>query len=193
MQELVFASNNKGKIREIQQIFDEYKIKSLKDINCDIDVEEDADSFEGNSKKKAKEISKLMNVECIADDSGICVDALDGWPGIFTHRCVDDYDEFDDLNDILLYRLKDVPKEKRTAQVVCVMAYSDEKNNKLVFGKGVLNGRIAFEERGENGFGFDSIFELENGKTVAELTQEEKNQISARYLAAKDLKEKLGK
>lgn len=191
MKKLVLASNNDGKIREVSQILKDYKIMSLKDINCDIDVEEDACTFEGNAIKKAREISKLMNVECIADDSGICVDALDGWPGIFTHRCADNYKEFKTFNELLLYKMKDIPREKRTAQVVCVMAYADEKNNKIIIGKGILKGKISLKERGNNGFGFDSVFELENGKTVAELTQEEKNKISARYLAILDLKNKL--
>lgn len=186
MEEIIVATNNKGKLKEIKEILKGYNLKSLKEVNCDIDVVEDSDSFEGNAKKKAKEISELLNKPCLADDSGLCIDYLDGWPGIHTARAIGR--EKDDFS-IILEKLKGVPSEKRTARAICCIAYYNK--GKIILGKGELIGKIAFERRGENGFGFDVIFELENGKTLAELTDEEKNKISIRYLAIMDLKRKL--
>ena len=86
MKKIVIATNNKGKIREIKQILNNYELLTLNDINCSIEIEEDQETFEGNSLKKAKEISQKTNMPCIADDSGLCIDAFDGWPGVYTAR-----------------------------------------------------------------------------------------------------------
>jgi len=186
MEEIIVATNNEGKLKEIKQILKEYNLKSLKEIGCSIDVVEDGDTFEENAKKKAKEISEFLKLPCLADDSGLCIDYLDAWPGVNTARAVGRNKE--DFN-IILEKLKDVPEDKRTARAICCIAYCNKE--KLVIGKGELVGKIALERRGNNGFGFDVIFELENGKTLAELTDEEKNSISIRYLALMDLKEKI--
>lgn len=186
MRNIIVATNNEGKLKEIREILKGYNIKSLKEIGCSIDVVEDCDSFEENAKKKAKEISEFLSKPCLADDSGLCIDYLDGWPGVNTAREVGRSKE--DFN-IILEKLKNVPEEKRTAKAICCIAYYNK--GKVVVGKGELVGKIAFERRGENGFGFDVIFELENGKTLAELTDEEKNRISIRYLALMDLKKKI--
>lgn len=186
---MVFATNNIGKLEEIKDILSEYKIASLKERKITYDGEEDSDSFFGNASKKAKEIYELVHEETIADDSGLCIDALNGFPGVKTHRFLGE-DATDDMRN--RYLIKEVDKYKdRSAQVVCVLAYYDGK--KTLYGEGVLKGTIAKEGRGENGFGFDKIFELPNGKTLAELTKEEKNKVSARYLAAQDLKRKIDK
>lgn len=86
MKKIVVATNNKGKIKEIKEILKEYELLTLKDINCDIEVEEDKNTFEENAKKKAKEVSKLVDMPCIADDSGICIEVFNGWPGVHTAR-----------------------------------------------------------------------------------------------------------
>lgn len=184
---MILATNNKGKLAEIRKILNEYKIYSLKEKGIDVDVVEDKDTFLGNASKKAKEIYELVHEEVIADDSGLCIHALGDFPGVQTHRFLGD-DASDRMRN--LYLIKETDKhEDRRAQVICVLVYYDGKE--VIIGKGILNGFIAKECRGTNGFGFDEIFELPNGLTLAELTSEEKNKISARSLAIKDLKRKL--
>ncbi len=183
---MIFASNNQGKLKEIKSIFNETEIISLKEANIDIDVEEDANTFYGNALKKAKEIYNLTKVPVIADDSGLCIDAFDGWPGVLTHRFAGEEATDEDRNNQLIEKLTNI--ENKKAQVICNLVYYDGKD--IIVGEGILNGHIT-NPRGTNGFGFDPIFELENGKTLAELSKEEKNLCSARYLAAIDLKNKL--
>ena len=185
---MIFASNNKGKIREIKSIFQDEEIISLKEANVDIDVVEDADSFYGNALKKAKEIFELTNTAVIADDSGICIDAFDGWPGVLTHRFAGEEATDEERNIIMLDKVS--TQDNKNAKVICNLVYYDGTD--IVVGEGILKGTIV-SPRGTNGFGFDPIFELESGKTLAELTSEEKNITSARYLSALDLKNKLGK
>lgn len=184
---MIFASNNKGKLKEIKSIFGEDEIISLKEANIDIEVEEDADTFYGNALKKAQEIYNISKIPVIADDSGLCLEAYNGWPGVLTHRFAGEEASDEERNNILVERVKDTPK---AAKVVCNLVYYDGTN--IIVGEGILKGNIT-TPRGTNGFGFDPIFELESGKTLSELTSEEKNKCSARYLAALDLKEKLSK
>ena len=184
---MILATNNKGKLEEIRKILTDYKIYSLKDKNINVDVEEDKDSFLGNAMKKAKEIYEISHEETIADDSGLCINCLDGFPGVMTHRFLDD-DATDRMRNE--YLINEVNKyEDRSAQVVCNLVYYD--GEKEIVGEGVLNGFISTECRGNNGFGFDEIFELPNGLTLAELSFEEKNRISARSIAINALKKKL--
>ena len=184
---MIVASNNEGKLREIKEIFKEKELKSLKEANVFIDVEEDQDTFYGNALKKAKEIYELTKEETISDDSGLCVNSLNDWPGVLTHRFLGE-DKTDRERNLAIIE-KCIDLEDRSAKVVCNIVYYN--NGEIVVGEGIINGYIAKEIRGENGFGFDEIFELENGKTLAELTPEEKNDISARSLALNDLKNKL--
>ena len=184
---MILATNNKGKLEEIRKILTDYKIYSLKDKNINVDVEEDKDSFLGNAMKKAKEIYEISHEETIADDSGLCINCLDGFPGVMTHRFLGDYATDRMRNE---YLINEVNKyEDRSAQVVCNLVYYD--GEKEIVGEGVLNGFISTECRGNNGFGFDEIFELPNGLTLAELSFEEKNRISARSIAINALKKKL--
>lgn len=185
---MIFASNNQGKLKEIKEIFNETEIISLKEANIDIDIEENADTFYGNALKKAQEIYALTTIPVIADDSGLCIDALNGWPGVLTHRFAGENSTDEDRNNLLIEKLNDI--ENKNAQVICNLVYYDGKD--IIVGEGILNGHIT-KPRGSNGFGFDSIFELENGQTLAELSKEEKNSCSARYLAAINLKTKLKK
>lgn len=184
---MIFATNNKGKLTEIKQILSEYEIYSLKEKNINIDVVEDADSFYGNALKKAKEIYEITKEPVIADDSGICITELNDFPGVQTHRFLGEDKTDEDRNLALIEKANET--KTRKAKVVCNLVYYDGK--KTIVGEGILEGKITTSPRGENGFGFDPIFELENGKTLAELTSEEKNNQSARYLATIDLKEKL--
>ena len=184
---MILATNNKGKIKEIKSIFNRDDIYSLKDKNIDIDVIEDADSFLGNAKKKAIEIYSISKEATISDDSGLCIDCLDGYPGVLTHRFLGEYASDRMRNE---YLINEVNKHNnRSAQFICNIVYYDGKNT--IEAEGILKGNISKECRGDNGFGFDEIFELPNGLTLAELSLEEKNKISPRAIALNNLKEKL--
>ena len=188
MKEIVIASGNKGKIIEAQNILKEYKIIPMEEIGIDIDVEEDQDTFVGNAIKKAETISKMLNGKmCIADDSGIEIEYLDGFPGVFTKRW--HKGTVRERNLAIIEKLKGVPKEKRKIRVVTAIALSDGKET--ICSVANIEGFVTEEPRGENGFGFDEIVELENGKTLAQLSPEEKNKISSRKKALEDLKSKL--
>ena len=188
MREIVIASGNKGKIKEAQEILKEFKVISMNDLGIDIDVEENQKTFEGNAKKKAETIAKELNGRlCIADDSGIEIEYLDGFPGVFTKRWHKGTDR--ERNLALIEKLKGVPKEKRKISFTTAIALSNSVKTVCEIGK--IDGFVTEEVRGENGFGFDEIFELESGKTLAEISQEEKNQISARKIALESLRKKL--
>lgn len=184
---MILATNNNGKLEEVKKILKDYTIHSLKDKNINIDVVEDKESFLENAKKKAMEIYEISHEETIADDSGLCINCLNGFPGIMTHRFLGDEATDRMRNE---YLIDEVNKyQDRSAKVVCSLVYYDGVNK--IIGEGVLNGFISTECRGNNGFGFDEIFELPNGLTLAELSSEEKNKISARSIAIKELKRKL--
>lgn len=187
MKEILIATNNKGKLEEIKQILKGYNLLSLKDVGCKINVNEDGSTFEENAIKKAEEISKITNMPCIADDSGLCIDVLNGWPGVHTARFLGENATDEDRNSYILEKMKN--ETNRKAKVVCAIAYSNKENTIVLTGE--IQGKIAKEVRGKNGFGFDNIFELETGKTLAELTSEEKNKVSSRKIALEKLKEKL--
>ncbi len=184
---MVFATNNIGKIRELKDIFGEGNIVSLDEVGIKIDVLEDQDSFYGNASKKARELYALINNPVIADDSGLCIDALDGFPGVFTHRFLGENKTDEEINKAIIDKCRNI--KDRRARVVCCLVYYDGVRE--VVAQGEIQGKIVKEPRGRNGFGFDSIFELEKGKTLAEIDGTVKNLCSARYLAAKELKKKL--
>ncbi len=186
---MVAATGNKGKLREIQTILDTEQVLSLKDINATIEVEEDGQTFYENALKKAKETYRIINEPVLADDSGLCVSSLNGFPGVETRRFLGEEATDADRNEYLIQAVQN--KEDRSARMICVVVYYDGENT--LVGEGVLQGRITEQRRGTNGFGFDEILELPNGKTLAELTDEEKNEISARKIALENLKAKLNK
>ena len=188
MKEIVIASGNKGKVKEAQEILKDYYIIPIKDIGLDIDVEEDGSTFEENAIKKAETIAKeLKGKFCIADDSGIEIEYLNGFPGVRTKRWHNGTDR--ERNLALIEKLKGVQKEKRKIKFVTAIAISDGKNT--ICEKGVIEGYVTEKPRGDNGFGFDEIFELDNGKTLAEISDEEKNKISARKIALERIRKKL--
>ncbi len=191
MKKIVIATNNLGKQKEMKAILKNYELLTLKDIKCQIEVVEDQETFEGNAKKKAKEIGDIANLGCIADDSGLEIAALNGWPGVYTARFLGEEATPEQKNKAILKKMEGLEGEDRKAKVKCVMAYYE--NGKFIIGKGEINGKIAKKERGKNGFGFDPIFELDNGKTYAELSQEEKNAISHRKIALENLEKQLTK
>lgn len=188
MEEIIIASGNKEKIKETQEILTDFNIISMKDLKVTIEVEEDQKTFEGNAIKKAQTIAKeLKGKMCIADDSGIEIDYLEGFPGVVTKRWHKGTDR--ERNLALIEKLKGVPKEKRKITFTTAIALSN--GEKTICEVGAIHGFVTEEVRGENGFGFDEIFELENGKTLAELSSQEKNKISARKIALEKIRNKL--
>ena len=176
---ILVASRNEGKIREIKEILRNNEIITLNDIKNTVEVIEDGNTFEENAKKKAREIYKLTLLPCIADDSGICIKKYNGWPGVKTARFLGEekagsnYSK--ERNEFILKKMRGLEKEQRKVDYITVIVYYDGKKFKI--GKGILSGYIAKETKGNNGFGFDEIFELEDGRTLAELDNEEKNKI----------------
>lgn len=189
MKKIVVATSNQGKLKEIKEILKNYELLTLKDVNCEINVKEDQKDFEGNAKKKAKEIAQLTNMPCIADDSGLCIEIFDGWPGVYTARFLGEDATASQRNEAILEKMKGLKGKERKAKIQCVVTYYEK--GEFLIGKGEIEGKIAEKARGENGFGFDPIFELENGKTYAELLEEEKNAISHRKKALENLEKQL--
>ena len=191
MKKIVVASGNKGKIEEVKEILKDFKVVSIKELNIDVDVEEDKDTFEENAIKKAETISSMLDRDkmCLADDSGIEIEYLDGFPGVYTKRWFKGTDRERNLE--IIKKLDGVPKENRKITFSTAIAVSDGINT--ICEVGTIEGYVAMNLRGENGFGFDEIFELKNGKTLAELSAEEKNDISARKIALEKVRDKLKK
>ncbi|MTI46689.1 MAG: XTP/dITP diphosphatase [Firmicutes bacterium] len=193
---LVLSSGNQHKIKEIKKILSDlpFNVLSKNEIGLeDFEVIEDKDTLEGNAMKKAKEISEKVNDIVIADDTGLFVDKLDGKPGVYSARYAGEDATYQDNNKKLLEELKDVPVEERTAKFKTVIAIvQKDKLEKNVVGE--CSGKIGFEARGENGFGYDPLFIVDGyGKTFAELGEETKNRISHRANALKNLKKELKK
>lgn len=196
MKRLILASNNKKKIMEMKEILKELNIevKSLENENIDIDVVEDGKTFEENAKKKAKEIYEFLlergdkNFIVLADDSGLAVDYLNGEPGIFSARYAGEHGNDAKNNEKLLSNLSGVPKENRGAKFICQLAMFTEQGEYFKV-TGEAKGYIIEELHGEGGFGYDPLFFYEPlNKTFAELTSKEKNQVSHRGNALKELK-----
>ena len=193
MKQIIFATGNQGKLKEIREIVKDlgYEVLSMKEALCDIPIVEDGKTFEENSLIKARTVARATGKMTMADDSGLVVDALGGEPGIYSARWMGEDVSYDIKNAEILRRMKDVPEEKRTARFVCVISAVME-DGREVTSKGVMEGHIAHEIKGEGGFGYDPIFFLpERGCTSAELTAEEKNAISHRGQALRLMKEKL--
>ncbi len=187
---MIFASNNKGKIKEIKEIFNGYEIQSLADAGIDIDVVEDGKTAYENAYKKAKTIFELTGIPTMADDSGLVFTELGDWPGVNTKRIASNYD-FDEheRNRMLIEKGKEL--KNKEIQATCSLVYIDKDNEIAVEGK--MIGTIATEEHPGNGFGFDRVFILPDGRYVSELTPDEKNKISHRANASRLMKEKLDK
>lgn len=193
MEKLIFATGNEGKMREIREILSDLgvEILSLKEAGIHADIVEDGKSFEENAVIKAKTICELTHEVVLADDSGLEIDYLNGEPGIYSARYMGEDTSYCIKNQNLIDRLEGVPDEKRTARFVCVIAaaYPD---GTVKTARGTMEGMIGYEERGENGFGYDPIFFLpEYGCSSAELSMEEKNKISHRGKALRAIKEVL--
>jgi XTP/dITP diphosphohydrolase len=187
----LIATNNKGKLREFNKILNSLDIEcvSLKDMGIDIEIEETENSFLGNARLKAKEIYKIAKIPTISDDSGLLVEALLGEPGVYSARYAGD--ECDDNKNIEKLLLNMQKKENRKAKFKSVV-YAVLDDDTEIFAEGECSGEILLEKIGSNGFGYDPVFyACEFGKSFAELSDEEKNGISHRGKAIKQLKEKL--
>lgn len=191
MDKIVFATTNDGKIKEIKEILADFDVEvvSMKEMNIDVDVEENGTTFEENSLIKARSISKLTGLPALADDSGLEVDYLNGEPGVYSARYLGRDTDYDYKNNYIIDKLKDAKDEERSARFVCVISLVLPDGREFVK-KGVMEGRIGYEIKGENGFGYDPIFYLpQYGKTSAEISAEEKNKISHRGKALSTMKE----
>jgi XTP/dITP diphosphohydrolase len=183
--QLVFASNNKNKIKEIQQLVPEHiKILSLEDIDCDVDIPETADTIEGNAILKANYVTEHYGYPCFADDSGLEVHALNGEPGVYSARYAGPHRNDDDNITMVLDKLSNEANRGANFKTVIALHINGEEH---LF-TGIINGTIITEKRGTNGFGYDPVFVADGyTKTFAELTIEEKSAISHRGKAVKQL------
>ena len=188
-QTIMIATGNPGKAKEFEKMFADagYAIKTLKDFPELPDVKETGRTFEENARLKAETIANILQMPVLADDSGLEVDALGGLPGIYSARFAGEHKNDGSNNAKLLYELTDVPDEKRGAQFHCTLVFAAPKKQSLVV-EAKWRGRIGRIPRGDNGFGYDPLFIVDGmDKTAAELSNEEKNQMSHRGLALKKL------
>lgn len=192
MKKIIFATKNKGKIKEIQAVLgDSCQVVTMEEAGITLDVEENGTTFEENAKIKAEAIMKICNEVVLADDSGLEIDYLNGEPGIYSARYMGHDTSYDIKNKSLIDRLEGVPDDKRTARFVCAAAAAIPEKGTFVV-RGTMEGIIGYEIKGENGFGYDPIFFLpQYGKTSAEISPEEKNKISHRGKALRALRDKL--
>lgn len=190
---IIFATGNEGKMREIRMIMEDLglEILSMKEAGLKADVEENGTTFEENAVIKAKGIAALCDDIVLADDSGLEIDALNKEPGVLSARYMGEDTDYHIKNNNLIERLEGVPEEARTARFVCAIAAALPDGSVLET-KAAMEGRIGYEERGENGFGYDPIFMLpEYGLSTAEISPELKNELSHRGIALRLMKEKL--
>ncbi|MBY0197634.1 XTP/dITP diphosphatase [Priestia megaterium] len=189
MREIIIATKNAGKVKDFETLFSPkgFKVKSLLDFPEIEDVEETGVTFAENATLKAEAISSALNKPVIADDSGLAIDALNGEPGVYSARYAGENKDDNANIEKVLQKLNDVPFEKRTARFHCALAIAvPGKRTEIV--EGTCEGHILEEKRGENGFGYDPIFFVEKWIcSMAELTKEQKNQISHRANALKRL------
>lgn len=199
MKKLIVASNNEHKIKEIKEILKDLSldIRSIKDENIFIDVEEDGKTFKENALKKAREIYKFLNNRnekdfiVMSDDSGLVVDILNGEPGVYSARYAGEHGNSKKNNEKLLKKLSEFSIEERKAYFICLVALINQEGKELTI-EGKSYGYITENLKGNEGFGYDPIFFVkEFNKTFAEMTPEEKNSISHRGKALEKLKEEI--
>ena len=189
---LCFASNNKHKLEEIKNVVGRtFEILSLADIKCNEELPETRNTLEGNSLQKAEYVLQHYNTPCFADDTGLEVEALNGAPGVYSARYAGNHRNTDDNIALLLQNLKNDTNRKAQFRTVITLIGIEAQP---VFFEGVIRGEIITEKRGSSGFGYDPVFVPEGrSKTFAEMTLEEKNQLSHRAIAVKKLAEYLSR
>ncbi|MCO6540316.1 MAG: XTP/dITP diphosphatase [Gilliamella sp.] len=194
MQKIVLATNNQGKVNELQILLANAGFDIIAQSQFNIpDADETGLTFIENALLKARHTAKLTGLSAIADDSGLAVDALDGQPGIYSARYAGEHGNDKSNNQKLLKALQNIPKEKRTAYFYCALVFMRHENDPTpIICLGKWDGLILNEEQGDGGFGYDPLFYVpELGCTAAQLTKEQKSQISHRGQALKQLIEKI--
>lgn len=187
---MIFATNNKNKLKELRQIFNDNTIKSMEEAGINTEIEETGKTFYENALIKAKAVYKIAHEPVIADDSGLIFNELKTWPGIYTHRIEEEAKKYNlSRNEYLIKKGMELKNKNITA--ICTLVYYDGK--KIIRATGKWHGTITTKEYSGNGFGFDSIFRLRDGRISSSLTPEEKNSLSHRYLASIKIKNKLYK
>lgn len=193
MNRIIFATGNANKMREIRMILADLDVEilSMKEAGIQIEVEENGVTYEENAMIKARAVAEQTNELVLADDSGLEIDWLDREPGVYSARYLGEDTPYSVKNANLIGRLAGVPDESRTARFVCAVAAVFPDGRELAV-RATVEGRIGYEEKGSNGFGYDPIFYVpEFQKTTAELTEEEKNRISHRGKALQLMKEEI--
>lgn len=195
MTEIVFATGNQGKAREVAMMFADMDVcvKTLSEAGIEADIVEDGSTFMENACIKAKTIAKHTDKIVLADDSGLVIDYLNGEPGIYSARYMGEDTSYDIKNRNILDRMQDVPEHLRSARFVCAMA-AVMPDGEMIKTEGVMEGIIGYKIAGENGFGYDPIFYLpEFEASSAQITPEEKNAVSHRGKALRLMQEELRK
>lgn len=193
MKSIILASNNKDKVKEVKEILKGYDIISMKEAGIYVDIEENGTTFEENALIKARAIMKLTGQITMADDSGLEIDYLNKVPGVYSARFMGHDTSYDIKNKALIQKLEGVKGSDRSGRFVCAIAVCFPDGREIVK-RGTMEGLIAEEIKGDNGFGYDPIVYLpEYGKTSGELAPEEKNKISHRGKALALIKEELDK
>lgn len=193
MKSIILASNNKDKVKEVKEILKWYDIISMKEAGIDVDIEENGTTFEENALIKARAIMKLTGQITMADDSGLEIDYLNKAPGVYSARFMGHDTSYDIKNKALIQKLEGVKGSDRSGRFVCAIAVCFPDGREIVK-RGTMEGLIAEEIKGDNGFGYDPIVYLpEYGRTSGELAPEEKNKISHRGKALALIKEELDK
>ena len=193
MNKIIFATGNKDKMKEIRMILSDLDVEilSMKEAGISVDIEENGTTFEENALIKAKAVAAYTDAIVLADDSGLEIDYLNKEPGIYSARYMGHDTPYAFKNQKILDKLRDVPEEKRTARFVCAMALALPDGTTRT-AQATMEGRIGYEIKGENGFGYDPIFYLpEFGKSSAEISPEQKNRISHRGKALRMMKDKI--
>ena len=193
MKSIILASNNKDKVKEVKEILKGYDIISMKEAGIDVDIEENGTTFEENALIKARAIMKLTGQITMADGSGLEIDYLNKAPGVYSARFMGHDTSYDIKNKALIQKLEGVKGSDRSGRFVCAIAVCFPDGREIVK-RGTMEGLIAEEIKGDNGFGYDPIVYLpEYGRTSGELAPEEKNKISHRGKALALIKEELDK
>lgn len=193
MDKIIFATSNEGKMKEIRLILADLgvEILSMKEAGISADIIENGSTFEENAVIKAKKVAEYTDAIVLADDSGLEVDYMDKQPGVYSARFLGEDTPYSVKNQYIIDRLADAEGEERSARFVCVIAAA-MPDGEIFTTKASIEGRIAYEEEGEGGFGYDPILYLpEYGTTTAGLPMEEKNKISHRGKALEQMKERL--
>ncbi len=189
MTRIIFATGNAHKMEEIREILRDLpcELLSMKEAGIECDIVEDGQTFAENAMIKAKAVCEASGCVTLADDSGLCVDYLDGAPGIYSARWMGEETSYHVKNNELIRLLEGVPDEKRSARFVCAIACAFP-DGRAFTAEAPYEGRIGYEEKGENGFGYDPVFYVpEKGRYSAELSPEEKNEISHRGKALRNM------